>query len=302
MVCGRTVVVSLVHHHHRRRVVRAVRVRLRERVLRGLVATTTSEEVFGQTDKTDNPFWGKKESKVSLKTNSDFEKSNRSLAYLLNSLPKREAVDAPPPSLSPSPLERFLLSKRQSAGRRETERERQREQERGRALLLFRQKRATNSGDKMPRWKKKKSSLLCSYERTLFFSKCGRVKSFFKLFFHIRNPLSFFFLTGRQKNEEDEEEEEGRRRRRVLFAFFSMRRVCFFLCVASTKRDFCLFWFKQQQSRTKQTNKKERMKKKRGEFFWDQHNTNVVFQFRAAVVFIPPAFNNSTKRRTDDQL
>ena len=130
----------------------------------------------------------------------------------------------------------------------------------------------------MPRWKKKKSSLLCSYERTLFFSKCGRVKSFFKLFFHIRNPLSFFFLTGRQKNEEDEEEEEGRRRRRRGFFLHFFRCDAFvFLCVASTKRDFCLFWFKQQQSRTKQTNKKERMKKKRGEFFWDQHTTPTLF-------------------------
>ena len=183
---------------------------------------------------------------------SDFEKSNRSLAYLLNSLPKREAVDAPPPSLSPSPLERFLLSKRQSAGRRQ--RERQREQERGRALLLFRQKRATILATKCHDGRKKRA--LCVRIRGLFFFQ-GVWNHF-----HIqRNPLFLFFDWTTTK-----ERRRRRRRRRGFFLHFFRCDAFVFLCYLLVEG--FLSFLVLQSSSLKKKNKKKRMKK-REEFFWD---------------------------------
>ena len=82
------------------------------------------------------------------------------------------------------------------------------------------------------------------------------MKSFFKLFFHIRNPLSFFFLTGRQKNEEDEEEEEEEE---GFFLHFFRCDAFVFLCVLRVRRGIFVFFGSNSSSleQNKQTKKKE---------------------------------------------
>ena len=99
----------------------------------------------------------------------------------------------------------------QSAGRSERERERKKKREsappppstQARARTIYK------NGDKMPRWKKKKSSNFVDEERTLFFPLC--VKSFIhsptqvKLFLTTMDPFGIlpknplFFLTGQRQ-------------------------------------------------------------------------------------------------------